>query len=497
MKRGTFHPTMTLAAASLFVLLAACASAVQAQPLEPASRGVHGPLQRQGPHRLEGPAQGAVRQSGQAGRPAGGRVGQAPAGSRRGHAGPLERRRWRAQLRRQGPKPLHGQGLRRLRDARRLEDRERRRQRHLPAGLAPGADLGHGQPRRSAPRSAPAASTTTRRTRASRRRWPTSPSASGTRSASSWSATRSPSTSTASWSSTTSIMENYWDYSKPIFPTGQIELQNHGNFLYFRNIYIREILPAEERLAGFAPLFNGRDMTGWVGNTTGYYAQDGKMICDPKKAGGNVYTANEYGDFVFRFEFKLAPGANNGLGIRAPLEGDAAYEGMEIQILDDTAAQYATLQPYQYHGSIYGVVPAKRGLPQAGRRVELRGGHRQGPPDHRQAQRRDDRRRRHRQGQHARDDGPSGPSGSQERQGPHRLLRPRRLPGVPQHPDQVARRESKTNRAPAGPVQETGRPRPVGDFLTARPSLPAHCIDGDALPFPSPQLPVRPGRLPN
>jgi hypothetical protein len=34
---------------------------------------------------------------------------------------------------------------------------------------------------------------------------------------------------------------------------------------------------------------------------------------------------------------------------------------MEIQILDDTDAQYATLQPYQYHGSIYGVVPAQRG----------------------------------------------------------------------------------------------------------------------------------------
>jgi hypothetical protein len=156
-------------------------------------------------------------------------------------------------------------------------------------------------------------------------------------------------------------MENYWDYSKPIYPTGQIELQNHGNFLYFRNIYIREIATAEEKLAGFTPLFNGRDMTGWVGNTTGYYAQDGKMVCDPKKAGGNVYTVDEYGDFAFRFEFKLTPGANNGLGIRAPLEGDAAYEGMEIQILDDTAAQYATLQPYQYHGSIYGTVPAKRG----------------------------------------------------------------------------------------------------------------------------------------
>ena len=37
------------------------------------------------------------------------------------------------------------------------------------------------------------------------------------------------------------VMENYWDYGQPIFPTGQIELQNHGNTLWFKNVYIREL----------------------------------------------------------------------------------------------------------------------------------------------------------------------------------------------------------------------------------------------------------------
>ncbi len=37
------------------------------------------------------------------------------------------------------------------------------------------------------------------------------------------------------------VMENYWDYNKAIYPTGQIELQNHGNNLYFKNIYIKEL----------------------------------------------------------------------------------------------------------------------------------------------------------------------------------------------------------------------------------------------------------------
>ena len=38
-------------------------------------------------------------------------------------------------------------------------------------------------------------------------------------------------------------MENYWERSKPIYPTGQIELQNHGNSLYFKNVYLRELAP--------------------------------------------------------------------------------------------------------------------------------------------------------------------------------------------------------------------------------------------------------------
>lgn len=41
------------------------------------------------------------------------------------------------------------------------------------------------------------------------------------------------------------VLENYWERDKPIYPTGQIELQNHGNFLWFKNVYLREI-PGEK-----------------------------------------------------------------------------------------------------------------------------------------------------------------------------------------------------------------------------------------------------------
>lgn len=151
------------------------------------------------------------------------------------------------------------------------------------------------------------------------------------------------------------VLENYWDRSIPIFPKEQIELQCHGNPIEFANIFIRELPKKGE----FRSLFNGRDLAGWIGDTKGYLVEDGVIVCKP---GGNLYTEEQFDNFHFKFDFKLTPGANNGLGIRTPSSGDAAYSGMELQILDNTADMYKNLQPYQYHGSIYGVVPAKRGF---------------------------------------------------------------------------------------------------------------------------------------
>ena len=113
---------------------------------------------------------------------------------------------------------------------------------------------------------------------------------------------------------------------------------------------------------GFVPLFNGVDLKGWVGNTNGYKAVEGVLICQAKKSkGAKIYTAKEYADFIFQFEFKLTPGANNGVGIWAPLTGNPAKNAFEIQILDDSAKKYAKIKPTQFHGSIYKRAAAKRG----------------------------------------------------------------------------------------------------------------------------------------
>ncbi|MBN1388651.1 MAG: DUF1080 domain-containing protein [Bacteroidales bacterium] len=123
------------------------------------------------------------------------------------------------------------------------------------------------------------------------------------------------------------------------------------------------ILPEEEKADGFVAMFDGISLDNWTGNKEAYIVEDGMIMVKPLEGnGGNLYTEDEYSDFILRFEFQLTPGANNGLGIRAPLTGDAAYVGMELQILDNTAEIYANLQPYQYHGSVYGVIPAKRGF---------------------------------------------------------------------------------------------------------------------------------------
>lgn len=163
------------------------------------------------------------------------------------------------------------------------------------------------------------------------------------------------------------VMENYWDRTLPIFPEEAIELQAHGTELAFRNLYVKELntkpyqLTQEEKAQGFDVLFNGKDLDGWVGNKTDYVVEDNTIAIYPtNESHGNLNTEKEYSDFIFRFEFQLTPGANNGLGIHAPLEGDVAYVGKEIQILDNTAPVYSKLEVYQYHGSVYGIIPAKR-----------------------------------------------------------------------------------------------------------------------------------------
>lgn len=166
------------------------------------------------------------------------------------------------------------------------------------------------------------------------------------------------------------LMENFFDRSRPLPPEGPIQLQTHGGEIRWRNVFLREIPPAEATKIlrdgsddGFESVFNGENLEGWAGPTENYKIENGAVVCQQGK-GGTIYTKEEYSDFVVRLEFKLPPGGNNGLAIRYPGQGDTAYTGMcELQVLDDhyEKATGATLDPRQVHGSAYGMAAAHRG----------------------------------------------------------------------------------------------------------------------------------------
>jgi hypothetical protein len=172
------------------------------------------------------------------------------------------------------------------------------------------------------------------------------------------------------------ILENYYDKAdkdrkanpRPVPVRGPIQLQTHGGEIRWRNVYMREIpaTEANELLrkkagAGFAAVYNGKDLDGWAGPLDNYEIKEGAIVCKPGK-GGTIYTKAEYSDFAAQIEFKVPPGGNNGLAIRYPGQGDTAYVGMcELQVLDDTSAKYGKLDPRQYHGSAYGMASSHRG----------------------------------------------------------------------------------------------------------------------------------------
>ena len=139
---------------------------------------------------------------------------------------------------------------------------------------------------------------------------------------------------------------------------------------------------------GFVSLFNGKDLSGWIGATKTYgvktidvklnngtVRKENVIACFPERAdgkegsGGNLCTEKEYRNFILRFEFMMPENGNNGLGIRmTDINLDAAYNGMcELQLLDDGGSRYYDaaakkdkIKPYQYTGSVYGVFPARR-----------------------------------------------------------------------------------------------------------------------------------------
>ena len=138
----------------------------------------------------------------------------------------------------------------------------------------------------------------------------------------------------------------------PCFATGNGEQAN----------VVRDRPERGKTESAYRSLCNGRDLSGWRGAIDSYEVIEGCIVCKPGK-GGVLYYEEELTDFQVELEFRLPAGGNNGLAIRYPGQGQASVDAMcELQVLDDEDPQYAQLDPRQYHGAIYGMVPPKRGF---------------------------------------------------------------------------------------------------------------------------------------
>ena len=120
---------------------------------------------------------------------------------------------------------------------------------------------------------------------------------------------------------------------------------------------------SERAEPGFVKIFDGHSLKGWQGvdgSTDSYCVEDGVLIC---KAEGrqHIFTEKEYANFVLRLDIKIDPDGNNGVGIRTDVSKQPHLFGMELQVIDNVSAREKERKPYQFHGSIYGVVPAKQG----------------------------------------------------------------------------------------------------------------------------------------
>lgn len=124
-------------------------------------------------------------------------------------------------------------------------------------------------------------------------------------------------------------------------------------FTYF--LALASLATAAER-APSRLLFNGKDLTGWMGE--GYEVKDGAIVSTG--AGKVLFTEERFANYILELEYKLTPSSNSGIGINYPGTGNVADGGLEVKVLDTTASKYLDVNPGQRNGSLYMLAPATR-----------------------------------------------------------------------------------------------------------------------------------------
>lgn len=112
----------------------------------------------------------------------------------------------------------------------------------------------------------------------------------------------------------------------------------------------------------FQPMFNGKDLSGWVLTNTPpetWTFQDGLLVCTGKPI-GEIRTEKMYQNFVMELEWRhMVPGGNAGVFVWADditSRGVPFHRGIEVQVLEHA---YGNTQGYTTHGDIFPIHGAK------------------------------------------------------------------------------------------------------------------------------------------
>jgi hypothetical protein len=126
-------------------------------------------------------------------------------------------------------------------------------------------------------------------------------------------------------------------------------------------------LTAAEKAEGWQLLFDGRTLDAWRGYRrdtlpdAGWEIRDGMLRTVPNVTGGELITRKTFNDFEFAWEWRVAPGGNNGVKYFVT-EQRPKSPGHEYQMIDDTGYPGA-LTPQQLTASFYDVLPTSAGKP--------------------------------------------------------------------------------------------------------------------------------------
>ena len=104
--------------------------------------------------------------------------------------------------------------------------------------------------------------------------------------------------------------------------------------------WVPDLLTQEEHEQGFYPLFDGETLDGWWvrgSNKAAFTVQDGKLVVVGPD-GDWIFTDMEFENFILRYEYRIPPvegsNGNSGVAIRATADGNPAFTGMEVQVID-------------------------------------------------------------------------------------------------------------------------------------------------------------------